>query len=897
MKDYKETLLMPKTDFPMRAGLSEKEPAILKVWNEQKLYEKILEKNKSGKPFIIHDGPPFANGDIHVGHALNKILKDFIFRYKSLKGYYSPFVWGWDTHGLPIESALIKKKGIKRKELSPASFREECYSYALTEVEKQKQGFIRLGVMGAYNPPYITLTKDYVSNQLLAFSKLVERGLIYKGLKPILWSPSSESALAQAEIVYKDKEDISIYLLLKVKDQNYSLLVWTTTPWTLPANLAVSINDKFTYVVVSDGTEKFIVVKDLVEELSKKFQKKLKVLSEVKNSDLLDAKYFHPVFGDKLCPVIAGDHVTIDTGTGLVHTAPGHGEDDFIVGKKYGLPAFCPVDERGFLNSDSGKYNGLFYSDANEKIIEDLELNKSLYHKEKIVHSYPHDWRTEKPVIFRATTQWFCSIEKLKPTLLKEIDNVVWHPNWGKERLENMIREREDWCISRQRLWGVPIPVFYAENGEAILDHKIIEEVAKKVKEEGETIWWSKDSSYFLPKNFKHPGSPNGIFTKETDIMDVWFDSGTSFSYVKNLLDYFPFDLYLEGSDQYRGWFNSSLIISTALFNKAPYKNVLSHGFILDGEGNKMSKSKGNAIEPNKVVNSIGADVLRLWVASVDYQQDCRISDELLKIEGENYRKIRNTLRFLLGNLNGFTKKDYVKPKKRFLSDQFVYLKLRNLVSEVDKCYENFLFSDAVREIKKFINSFLSNYYLDYIKDILYIDEEKSPERLSVLSTLYDLLTSLLVLLNPVIPFTTEEAYKYLTEEKEEFVILKSFPKFETLDDEETLLFNYEWFLSLREEILKELELKRSEGLLTKSITSDVYLNLEEEEWMRLNNLKYDFTKLLIVSRVLILRDKQKRIEIKKREGKTCERCWQVVDKLTDGVCERCYKILKKGNK
>ena len=660
-KDYKDTLLMMKTDFSMRANLPEKEPMIQKKWYEQNLYQKVCDKNKDRTPFILHDGPPYANGAIHTGHALNKILKDFIIRYKTMSGYYAPYIPGWDTHGLPIENALTKNSKIKRKEMSVSDFRKLCSEYAYKQVEIQKEGFKRLGVLGDWDHPYITMDKSFEAEQIKVFGKMVEKGLIYKGLKPVFWSPSSESALAEAEVEYHDVTSTSIYLAFKVCDgknvisPDCELVIWTTTPWTIPANLAVCVNALFEYVVVSANGRFFVVAKELVENfVNTTGITEYKIVNSILGKDLENVTYYHPL-NNRVCPVICGDHVTLESGTGLVHTAPGHGEDDFIVGKKYNLDILCPVDSRGYMTDEAGEFSGLFYEEANDVIISRLDEVHSLLKATPITHSYPHDWRTKKPIIFRATPQWFASIEGLKEEMMNSIKDVKWKPVWGETRLGNMVKDREEWCISRQRVWGVPIPVFYAEDGTEILDQEVINHVSELFREYGSNVWFERDAKDLLPEGYTNPHSPNGEFKKETDIMDVWFDSGSSHhaAMIARGLPY-PADLYLEGSDQYRGWFNSSLSTGVAMTGKAPYKEVVSHGFILDGEGRKMSKSLGNTVDPNQLVKEFGADVFRLWVSSVKYTDDVRISKDMLKQISETYRKIRNTFRFLLGNLNDF---------------------------------------------------------------------------------------------------------------------------------------------------------------------------------------------------------------------------------------------------
>ncbi|MCD6482587.1 MAG: isoleucine--tRNA ligase, partial [Candidatus Izimaplasma sp.] len=684
MNNYKDTLLLPKTDFPMRGNLGNNEPKIQEEWNEIDLYNKRLTKNINNPKYVLHDGPPYANGNIHIGHALNKVLKDFVLRYKSMQGFYTRYVPGWDTHGLPIETALVKTKKINRNLIDKVEFRKMCATYALQQVDKQKEQFKRLGVLGEWDNPYITLNAKYEASQLTVFAEMVEKGLIFKGLKPIFWSPSSETALAEAEIEYHDKKSPSIYVAmdavekLNVFEDDFRFLIWTTTPWTIPANLAIAVGDQllYSFIRVNDNVN-YLVATALIDTLTSLFEwEKVEILKEVKGQVLEGMSYKHPLY-DRISPIVIGHHVTVEGGTGLVHTAPGHGEDDFIIGQKYGLETLCPVDSKGFMTSEAGQYEGQFIEDCNKSVVKDLDDQHYLLKMVWITHSYPHDWRTKKPVIFRATAQWFASIESLKDDMLKEIKNVTWYPKWGELRMTNMVKDRKAWCISRQRTWGVPIPVFYNEDGSEILDKTVINHVAKIFEKEGSNAWYTKSAKELLPEGYTNPASPNGEFTKETDILDVWFDSGTS--HHGGMTDYgnpYPSDLYLEGSDQYRGWFNSSLSTGVASMGKSPYKTCLTHGFVLDGDGRKMSKSLGNVIDPLKIMKQSGADILRLWVASVDYQSDVRISNDMMKQVSESYRKIRNTIRFMLGNLFDFNPlKDRVEFNDLNEVDKYITLK------------------------------------------------------------------------------------------------------------------------------------------------------------------------------------------------------------------------------
>lgn len=909
--ELKETLLMPKTDFPMRGNLPNREPQIEQSWYDEKLYEKVLEKNQDKTPFVLHDGPPYANGNIHMGHALNKILKDFVVRFKNMDGYYAPYIPGWDTHGLPIEQALTNNKKVNRKEKTVAEFRELCKEYALEQVEGQKTQFKRLGVLGDWDNPYITLQKEYEAQQILVFGKMVKEGLIYKGLKPIYWSPSSETALAEAEIEYHDKKSPSIYVAFKVQDGKGILagdeefVIWTTTPWTIPANLGICVNADLEYVTVAVNDRKFIVAKELVESLSKELNwETYEILATYKGSDFEYMTAKHPLF-DRESLLILGDHVTLDAGTGLVHTAPGHGEDDFNAGRKYNLEVLCPVDYRGYMTKDAFEFEGMYYEDANKAVGQKLEEKGALLGLKFITHSYPHDWRTKKPIIFRATEQWFASIEALKGQMMEQIKEVNWLPAWGEVRLGNMIKDRADWCISRQRVWGVPIPVFYAEDGEAILDESVINHVANLFREKGSNIWFELEAEELLPAGFTHPGSPNGKFRKETDIMDVWFDSGSSHHsvLVERGLPY-PADLYLEGSDQYRGWFNSSLSTGVAMTGRAPYKTVLSHGFVLDGQGRKMSKSIGNVIDPLKLIKIYGADIVRLWVASVDYQADVRISEDLIKQVAESYRKMRNTFRFLLGNLFDFNPEtDLVAYEDLNEVDQFMMIRLNELTKELKSAYEEYRFDDVFKTVNNYISNDLSAFYLDFTKDILYIEKADSQARRSIQTVLYHHVYDMCRLLAPVIPHTADEVYSYIPGHTEISVYLTDMPVVKEYANAAEVTTKWSQFLSLRHDVLKALEEARNQKVIGKSLTASLHLYPNAETKALLNSLQADLKQIFIVSECVLeegeapedaLQFDGLAVVVKAAEGHTCDRCWLVVPAANEqGICPRCAEVIE----
>ena len=910
MVELKDTLLMPKTKFPMRGNLPNKEPEFLKRWEEMDLYRKVLEKN-AGKPsYVLHDGPPYANGNIHIGHALNKILKDFIVKYKNMNGFVSNYVPGWDTHGLPIEQVLVNN-GVDRKSMPATKFRNKCKDYALKQVDKQRADFKKLGVIGDWENPYLTLDPKFEAEQIRVFGKMVDKGYIYKGLKPIYWSPSSESALAEAEIEYRDHTSPSIYVGFElvsedgVVEKGTKFVIWTTTPWTLPANLGIAVHPDFEYQEVKVNGENYLLAKERVNFLAEQFGwENFELGKTVLGKELEYLLCQHP-FLDRTSTVILADYVTLDSGTGLVHTAPGHGVDDFIVGQgKYKLGVLSPVDNQGNLTEEAGQFAGQFVFDANKNIIAHLAETGALLKQENITHSYPHDWRSKKPIIFRSTPQWFCSIDAFRSELLDAVDRTKFYSEWGKPRLYNMIRDRGDWVISRQRVWGVPIPVFYAENGEAILDNTLIEHVAKIFEVEGSNVWFYKDAKELLPEGYTHPGSPNGEFTKEMDIMDVWFDSGTSHQgccAVRDDLTY-PADLYLEGSDQYRGWFNSSLITSVAISGDAPYKELVSAGFVMDGNGNKMSKSLGNVISPNDVGKQLGAEIIRLWSASVDYTQDVRISNDILKQVSETYRKIRNTFRFLLGNLfngNFDNRTDLLSYDELEELDKYMVLKFEKVVAKVLDYYENYQFNSITTELINFFNVELSSFYLDYGKDILYIEAEKSQKRLSMLTVLYTVLSKSVRLLAPILSFTAEEVYDNMPYEDAESVHLTDFPAKNLIDDA-ALEAKWDKLLEVRDDVNKALEESRNEKVIGKSLEAAVEIYSNDGEVVELLNSVDNLHQLFIVSSVEVKENDGvaydlATVKVTKAEGHRCERCWNIVEEVNEeGLCPRCASILNK---
>ncbi|KGX93244.1 isoleucyl-tRNA synthetase [Pontibacillus halophilus JSM 076056 = DSM 19796] len=912
--NYKDTLLMPKTEFPMRGNLPNREPKMQEEWESMNIYEQV-QKRTEGRPlFVLHDGPPYANGDLHMGHALNKVLKDFIVRYKSMTGYNAPYVPGWDTHGLPIEQALAKKK-VNRKKMTVAEFREKCAEYAWKQVENQRTQFKQLGVRGDWDNPYVTLTKEYEAAQIKVFGEMANNGYIYKGKKPVYWSPSSESALAEAEIEYHDKRSASIYVGFNVKDGkgvlsgDETFIIWTTTPWTIPANMGIAVHPELTYVTVSANGGRFIIAEKLIDDVSEALEwENPEIIATHTGKDLERVTTQHPLY-ERESLVVLGEHVTTDAGTGCVHTAPGHGEDDYWVGMQYGLDILCPVDEKGYFTEEAPGYEGQFYDSANKAITEALEEKGALLKLQFITHSYPHDWRTKKPTIFRATAQWFASIKEFRSEILSEIENVEWTPKWGETRLYNMVRDREDWCISRQRAWGVPIPVFYAEDQTPIINEQTIEHVANLFREHGSNIWFEREAKDLLPEGFTSEHSPNGHFTKEEDIMDVWFDSGSSHQAVLQERPELqrPADLYLEGSDQYRGWFNSSLSTSVAVTGKAPFKAILSHGFAMDANGRKMSKSLGNVILPDKIMKQYGADILRLWVSSVDYQADVRISDDILKQVSEVYRKIRNTFRFLLGNLNDFDPTQHVvKDEDLQEVDRYMKLRLDELVKTVREAYDNYEFMSIYHAIHNFCTIDLSSFYLDFAKDVLYIEAPDNVRRRSIQTVYYEIVTTLTKLLSPILSHTADEVYKHIPAVEEASVQLTDMPEVKDLTHLTELKAKWDHFMNVRDDVLKALEEARSEKVIGKSLEAKVTIVPKDEETKAVLNEISHLDQLLIVSGADIAESVQEgkeydhvHVAVEAHVGEKCQRCWVVSEEIGKDekhpeLCPRCASVVEE---
>lgn len=918
MEKYSHTLNLPKTAFPMRANLPKNEPEMQKWWDQMDIYRRVQEKTKGRPKFILHDGPPYANGDIHIGHALNKVIKDIIIRFKSMSGYDAPYVPGWDTHGLPIEQAVFQHENINRKEIAIQEFREACRQYALKYVNHQKKQFQRLSIRGDWQNPYITLQPDYEAAQIRLFGEMMSKGYIYKGLKTVYWSTSSETALAEAEIEYKEKHSTAIYVkfpLVKGTDEvsegNCSLLIWTTTPWTIPANLGIAIHPDLDYVAVEVNGEKYILAAGLLEKVAKILGwQEPKILEQWKGMQLNGIVCRHP-FYQRYSPVIMGEHVTLDSGTGCVHTAPGHGEEDFLLGQKYGLDVLCIVDEKGHITRDAPGLEGLHYEEANQAVIHLLDNLGALLHKENVIHSYPHDWRSKKPIVFRATEQWFASIDGFRETLMKAISKVKWHPSWGENRLHHMIAERNDWCISRQWTWGVPIPIFYCQQCDQVMaETMIIEQVANMVREEGSSTWYVRDVKDMMPHGVTCRACGGNDFYKETDTMDVWFDSGSSHEAVLRQREglSWPADLYVEGSDQYRGWFNSSLTTSVAITGHAPYKSVLSHGFVLDGEGRKMSKSLGNVISPEEVTKKWGTDILRLWVASVDYQADVRISPGILEQTADGYRKIRNTFRFLLGNLYDFhPAKDQVDYDWLTELDKYMLIKLQRFIHTITKAYDEYRFHEVHQTFLQFCNHDLSAFYLEIIKRRLYLGMENSLERQVAQTVIYELLLTLNKLIAPIMPYTAEEVWRYVPGLPLWSVQLTDMPQMDPTIIDVELEMDFNRFMNLRDHILKAMELARSQGIIGNSLeaTIDIYASAEHENLLRnLGGLE----ELLIVSKVRLYPDSINipndamrfdgiAVRVTASVGEKCERCWEITplvgqNEKYPSLCPRCITVI-----
>ena len=927
--DYNKTLNLPKTDFPMRASLPQREPEFLKKWNENDQYKKLMDYNE-GKPlFVLHDGPPYANGDIHIGHALNKTLKDFIVRYKNMTGFKSPFVPGWDTHGLPTELAARKKAGITAESnISDLELRKICRDTALGYVNLQRESFKRMGIIAEWDNPYITLKKEFEQEQIKVFANMASKGYIYKGLKPVYWCSDCNTALAEAEIEYAEDPCHSIYVKFKVTedfgkltalgaelDKTY-FVIWTTTTWTLPANVAICVGPNYEYSLLKANGEYYVMATDLAPAaMADAGITDYETVGIIRGDELEYMKTAHP-FIDRTSLVIVGDHVTLESGTGCVHTAPGHGVDDFIVCKKYPeIPIVVPVDNKGVLTEEAGQFAGLTTEEANKPIAEYLDKIGALFALKKIKHQYPHCWRCHKPVIFRATSQWFCSVDDFKDAAVKAAEDVKWYPEWGKDRLQSMVLERADWCISRQRKWGVPIPVVYCKDcGKEIIDDGVMQKVSDIFGKEGSDAWYAHDAEYFLPEGFKcpHCGKSNG-FDKESDIMDVWFDSGSSHAAVCRKRPYlkWPADVYLEGADQYRGWFQSSLLTSVAAGDGAPYKQIITHGWTVDGEGRKMSKSLGNGIAPQEIISKYGADILRLWVASADYHADIRISPEILKQISDNYRKLRNTARYCLGNLYDFDPdNDMVSNDELEELDKYALMKLDEVIAIARKGYDEYEYHTTAHALHNFCVVDMSNFYFDVLKDRLYTTAPDSKSRRAAQTVLYKVLDALTLILTPILAFTCDEIWTAMKHDKSrnpEGPLFNNIPTADYIETDEAFIAKWDRIHEIRTDVQKALELARNEKVIGKPLEAKVTLYADGELADFLKSELKSLPEIFITSAVEIADGegefkgdvKGLSITVNKADGEKCERCWKFSDTVGQDsehptLCAHCAETMKQ---
>jgi isoleucyl-tRNA synthetase len=935
-EDYKTTLNLPRTDFPMKANLTQKEPFTLRFWEESAIYDRIQEKNKNAAPYILHDGPPYANGHIHIGHALNKILKDIIVKYKSMSGFYSPYIPGWDCHGLPIELQVDRNLGDKKNTLAILEKRKLCKEYAAGFVAIQRDEFIRLGVFGDWQTPYLTMSNSYEAIIVREFSKFVESGSVYKGKKPVHWCPSCVTALAEAEVEYGNKESPSIFVKFALDEatilkffpalagRKVFVLIWTTTPWTLPANLALAFHPDFTYIALDQESEVYLIAEGRKEALREKIGLGGNILLQISGKEMEGMHAIHPFIRRKSIAVL-GEFVSLEEGTGIVHIAPGHGEDDYQTGLQYGLDIYAPVDKHGnFRFSEAEQIAGLqgkFVFKANADIIEMLKNHNALIKEERVTHSYPHCWRCKKPVIFRATEQWFISMDKssLREKSLSEIERVIWIPKWGKERIQGMVTNRPDWCISRQRAWGVPITILRCDNCEEfVTDPFILAQIVRLIEDQGTDVWFMKRPEDFFPAGYACKKCGHTSFSKEMDILDVWFDSGVSHAAVMEVDSRlsWPADMYLEGSDQHRGWFQSSLLASVGTRGKAPYRTVLTHGFTVDGQGKKMSKSLGNVVAPQEVIKSNGAEILRLWVSAEDYRDDVRISKEILDRLTEAYRKIRNTCRFLLGNIHDFDGNDYSTELLEI--DRWAMSRLQSFTGKVVAAYENFDFHEVFHSIYNFCVVDMSSFYLDVLKDRLYTFRTNSVERRAAQWVLSKILSMMTRLMAPILSFTAEEVWQNIrtnnqftgqgNREIEESVFLASFPAVDATYYNRQLEEKWDNLFVLRNEVNKALEMKRSERFLGNSLEAKVILYLPGS-YKDLLTEKRDFLPTFFIVSAVELTDESMKasyrsteiegleITIERAGGLKCQRCWNwstTVGTFTDkpDICGRCYKVV-----
>ncbi len=925
-QDYNETINLPQTDFPMRGNLPKREPQFIQEWEEEKLYHKIMEHNQGKPMFVLHDGPPYANGNVHMGTAMNKVLKDIILKYKNMSGYQAPYVPGWDTHGLPIELKALKKDGVDPLSITPVELRKLCKEFALSFIGKMEDQFKRLGVLGNWEDPYMTLKPEFEAKQIEIFGAMVKRNFIYKGLKPVYWCPDCKTALAEAEIEYQDDPCRSIYVKFQVTDdkgvfagmnipkEQVYFVIWTTTTWTIPGNVAVCLGPEYEYTLVKTGDQYLVMAKELADVTMKAAGiSDYEFVGSFTGKELEYMKVQHPLY-DRQSLVIVGDHVTLDSGTGCVHTAPGFGVEDFEVCKNYPeLPIIVPVDGDGKLTKEAGEFAGLTTDEANKAIAIKLDATGALLAMEKIVHQYPHCWRCKKPIIFRATEQWFCSVDGFKDEAIQAIHNVKWIPDWGEGRIVNMVRDRSDWCISRQRTWGVPIPILYCKDcGKPIVNDTTIAAISDLFRREGADAWYTHDVKDFIPDSVVCECGCKE-FTKETDIMDVWFDSGVSHAAVLDQRpdQHWPADLYLEGADQYRGWFQSSLLTSVAWRGQAPYKAVCTHGWVVDGEGRKMSKSLGNGIEAQEITDQFGADILRLWVASSDYHADVRISKEILKQLSDTYRKIRNTAKYMIGNLYDFNPDTDQLPLDQLTElDRLALVKCNQLMEQAYQAYEDMDFHLVYHAVQNFCTIDLSRFYLDICKDRLYCESKTGALRRSAQTAIYLILDAFTKIIAPILAFTSDEIWKsmpHTQNEEKEHVFFNEMSKPFAVSADEAFLNKWDTILKITSDVQKALELKRADKLIGKSLEAAVVLYADGELYDFITAHQEELTMTLIVSQVEAAHGQGEftgdmeglSITAKVAQGEKCQRCWK--QDVTVGsnhdhptLCARCAHVVEE---
>ncbi len=906
--DYTSTLNLPRTSFPMRANLPRREKEFISWWEERKIYQRMLEGKK--KTFILHDGPPYANGDIHMGQAYNKILKDMVLKSKALSGYATPFIPGWDCHGLPVEYQLLKEWGGKRKEeVNPIEFRKRAREYAQSYVNRQREEFRRLEIFADWDNPYLTMDYPYQAKIMEVFLILFDRGFVYRDKKPVYWCCKCETALAEAEVEYQEKVSPSIWVkfpLLSPSTHNLPpssfILIWTTTPWTLPGNLGVTLHPEEMYIWMKVGEEVWLIGEKAAERVEKELGIQGKPILRLQGKEMEGWEYNHPLLPRVRGKILLGDYVSMEEGSGCVHTAPGHGEEDYLTGRKYGLPPFSPVDEKGRFTSEVERWQGMHIEEANTPIMEELKNRGYLVKRSEIRHSYPHCWRCKNPVIFRATLQWFLKVDKdgLRKKAIEKLEDIKWYPSPSRNRMRGMLETRPDWCLSRQRIWGVPIPVFYCEEcGKVISGKKYLSYTIERVKREGSDIWFEESPRNLLPEGFRCPFCEGDRFRKETDILDVWMDSGVSHLAVlkeRPSLSW-PADMYLEGSDQHRGWFQTSLLVSLSLEGEPPYLEVLTHGFVVDSEGRKMSKSLGNVVDPQEMVERFGAEILRIWVASSDYSRDIRISEEILQGHIDAYKKIRNTLRFMLGNLYDFDPdRDSLPSDKWWDIDRWIYNRLKRLIRRVREFYDKYQFFRAFQELYQFVVKELSSLYLDILKDRLYVFPASSPSRRAAQTVIYHIVRDYTRLIAPVLSFTAEEVWQHLRE-REESVFLSSFPEDKGYDKELDTRWEIVW--ETRERIYQELEKARKSRVIGSSLEAEVKLKVPEDIYRALTPYQDSLPMILIVSGLELIKGEEWRVEVRKAKGDKCPRCWMWREDVGEDrefpeVCGRCAGFLRE---